>query len=61
MQDTGQTGAMELVSDQPLPISVVPNQMVPTFPSTISNVGPHYSTTVKDQMATREGGVNRSR
>jgi hypothetical protein len=46
MQGTGQTGVMELVSDQPLPISVVPNQMVPTFPSTISNVGPHYSTTI---------------
>jgi hypothetical protein len=42
MQGTGQTGAMELVSDQPLPISVVPNQMVPTFP----NVGPHYSTAI---------------
>jgi hypothetical protein len=27
MQGTGQTGAMELVPDQPLPISVVPNQM----------------------------------
>jgi hypothetical protein len=46
MQGTGQTGAMELVPDQPLTISVVPNQMVPTFPSTISNVGPHYSTTI---------------
>jgi hypothetical protein len=46
MQGIGQTGAMELVSDQPLPISVVPNQMVPTFPNTISNVGPHYSTTI---------------
>jgi hypothetical protein len=37
---------MELVPDQPLPVSVVPNQMVPTFPDTISNVGPHFSTTV---------------
>jgi hypothetical protein len=46
MQGTGQTGAMELVHDQPLPISVMPNQMVPTFPNTISNVGPHYSTTI---------------
>jgi hypothetical protein len=46
MQGTGQTGAMELVPDQPLPISVVPNQMVPTFPNTINNVGPHYSTTI---------------
>jgi hypothetical protein len=45
MQGTGQTGAMELVSDQPLPISGVPNQMVPTFPNTVSNIGPHYSTT----------------
>jgi hypothetical protein len=36
---------MELVPDQPLPISVMPNQMVPTFSNTISNVGPHYSTT----------------
>jgi hypothetical protein len=42
MQGTGQTSAMELVPDQPLPVSVVPNQMVPTFP----NVGPHYSTTI---------------
>jgi hypothetical protein len=46
MQGTGQTGAMELVPNQPLPISVMPNQMVPTFPNTISNVGPHYSTTI---------------
>jgi hypothetical protein len=46
MQGTGQTGAMELVPDQPLPISIVPNQMVPTFPSTIGNVGPHYSKTI---------------
>jgi hypothetical protein len=46
MQGTGQTGAMELVPDQPLPISIVPNQMVPTFPDTISNVRPHYSTTI---------------
>jgi hypothetical protein len=46
MQGTCQTGAMEFVPDQPLPISVVPNQMVPTFPNTISNVGPHYSTTM---------------
>jgi hypothetical protein len=46
MQGTGQTGAMELVPDQPLPVSVVPNQMVPTFPDTISNIGPHYSTTI---------------
>jgi hypothetical protein len=46
MQGTGQTGAMELVPDQPLPISVVPNHMVPTFPDTISNVGPHYSMTI---------------
>jgi hypothetical protein len=37
---TGQTDAMELVSDQPLNIFVVPNQMVPTFLNTISNVGP---------------------
>jgi hypothetical protein len=46
MQGTGQTGAMELVPDQPLPIFVVPNHMVPTFPNTINNVGPHYSTTI---------------
>jgi hypothetical protein len=46
MQGTGQTDAMELVPDQPLPISIMPNQMVPTFPNTISNVGPHYSTTI---------------
>jgi hypothetical protein len=46
MQGTSQTGAMELVPDQPLPVFVVPNQMVPTFPDTINNVGPHYSTTV---------------
>jgi ABC-type transporter Mla maintaining outer membrane lipid asymmetry permease subunit MlaE len=26
MQGTGQTGAMELMSNQPLPISVMPNQ-----------------------------------
>jgi hypothetical protein len=37
---------MELVPDQPLTISIVPNHMVPTFPSTINNVGPHYSTTI---------------
>jgi hypothetical protein len=46
MHGTGQTGAIKLVPDQPLPISVVPNQMVPTFPNRISNVGPHYSTTI---------------
>jgi hypothetical protein len=46
MQGTGQTGAVELVPDQPLPVSVVSNQMVPTFLNTISNVGPHYSTTI---------------
>jgi hypothetical protein len=46
MQGTGQTGAMELVPNQSLPISVVPNQMVPTFPDVIKNVGPHYSTTI---------------
>jgi hypothetical protein len=46
MQGTGQSCDMELVPDQPLPISVVPNQMVPTFSNTISNVGPHYSTTI---------------
>jgi hypothetical protein len=46
MQGTGQTNAMELVPNQPLPISVVPNQMVPTFCNTISSVGPHYSTTI---------------
>jgi hypothetical protein len=37
---------VEVVPDQPLPISVVLTQMVPTFPNTISNVGPHYSTTI---------------
>jgi hypothetical protein len=37
---------MELVLDQPLPVSVVPNKIVPTLPDTISNVGPHYSTTI---------------
>jgi hypothetical protein len=37
MQGTGQTGAMELVPDQPLNIFVVPNQMVHTFLNTISN------------------------
>jgi hypothetical protein len=46
MQGTDHTGAMELVLDQPLPISVMPNQMVPTFRNTISNFGPHYSTTI---------------
>jgi hypothetical protein len=46
MQGTGQTGAMELVRYQPLPISVMPNQMVPTFPNTISSVGSHYSMTI---------------
>jgi hypothetical protein len=46
MQGTGQTGAMELVPDQPLPVCVVPNQMVPTFLDTISNIGPHYSMTI---------------
>jgi hypothetical protein len=43
MQGTGQTGAMELMPDQPLPIFVVPNQMVPALSNTISNTGPHYS------------------
>jgi hypothetical protein len=38
MQGTGQTGAMELVPNQPFPIFVTPNQMVPIFPDTISNV-----------------------
>jgi hypothetical protein len=42
MQGTDQTVAMELVPDQPLPVSIMPNKMVPTFP----NVGPHYSTTI---------------
>jgi hypothetical protein len=46
VQSTGQTGAMEMVPGQPLPLSVVPNQMVPDFPNTISNVVPHYSTTM---------------
>jgi hypothetical protein len=46
MQGIGQTGAMELVPDQSSPISVVPSQMVPTFPDPINNVGPHYSTTI---------------
>jgi hypothetical protein len=46
MQGTGQTSAMELVPDQPLPVFVVPNQMVPTFHDTIINIGPHYSTTI---------------
>jgi hypothetical protein len=46
MQGTDQIGAMELVPDQPLPITVVPNQMVPTFPDAINSVGPHYSTTI---------------
>jgi hypothetical protein len=46
MQGTGQTGAMELVLDQPLPVSVKPNHMVPTFPDTINNVVSHYSTTI---------------
>jgi hypothetical protein len=46
MQGTGQSGAMKLVPNQPLPISVVRNQMVPTFSNTISNVGPHYSATM---------------
>jgi hypothetical protein len=44
VQGTSQTGAMEMVPDQPLPISIVPNQMVPAFSNTISNVGPHYNT-----------------
>jgi hypothetical protein len=46
MQGTGQTGVMDLVPDQALSISIVPSQMVPTFYNTISNVGPHYSTTI---------------
>jgi hypothetical protein len=46
MQGTGQTGAMDLVPDQSLPIYVVPNQMIPIFPDIINNVGPHYSTTI---------------
>jgi hypothetical protein len=46
MQGTCQTGAMDLVPDQPLLISVVPNQMVPAFSNTISNTGPHYSMTM---------------
>jgi hypothetical protein len=46
MQGTDQTGAMELVPDQPLPISVMPSQMVSTFPNTINNIRPHYSTTI---------------
>jgi hypothetical protein len=37
---------MELVLDQPLLISVMPNQMVPAFSNTISNVGHNYSTTM---------------
>jgi hypothetical protein len=37
---------MELVPDQLLLISVMPNQMVPAFSNTISNVGHHYSTTM---------------
>jgi hypothetical protein len=37
---------MEFVLDQPLPIYDMSNQMVPTFSNTISNVGPHYSTTI---------------
>jgi hypothetical protein len=37
---------MELVPNKTLPISVVPNQMIPDFSNTISNVGPHYSTTM---------------
>jgi hypothetical protein len=46
VQGTGQTGAMEVVPNQPLPLSVVPNPMYPTFSNTISNTGPHYSTTM---------------
>jgi hypothetical protein len=46
MQGTSQTGAMEWGPDKSLPISVVPNQMVLTFPDTINNVGPHYNTTI---------------
>jgi hypothetical protein len=46
MQGTSQTGASDLVPNQPLPISVVPNQMVSTISNTISNVRPHYSTTI---------------
>jgi hypothetical protein len=46
MQGTGQTGAMEFVPEQPLPVSVAPNQIVPTFPDAVSNIGPHYSTTI---------------
>jgi hypothetical protein len=37
---------MEVVSNQPLPLSVVPNPMYPTFSNTISSTGPHYSTTM---------------
>jgi hypothetical protein len=37
---------MELVPDQSLPISVVPNQMVPTFPDAINSVGPLYNMTI---------------
>jgi hypothetical protein len=46
MQGTGQPGAMDLALDQPLPIFVVPNQMVPNFSNTISNTGHHYSMTM---------------
>jgi hypothetical protein len=46
MQGIGQTGAMELVPDQSSPITVIPNQTVPTFPDAINSVGPHYSTTI---------------
>jgi hypothetical protein len=42
---------MELVLDQPLPISVVPNQMVPTFSNTINSVGSHYSTTINASVS----------
>jgi hypothetical protein len=45
-QGTGQTGAMEMVPDQPMPHYVMPNQMVPAFPNIISNDGPYYSTTM---------------
>jgi hypothetical protein len=40
------TNALEMVLDQPPPLSVVPSSMVPTFSNTISNTGPHYSTTM---------------
>jgi hypothetical protein len=43
---TSETNALEMVPEQHLPLSTVPSSVVPTFFDTISNIGPHCSTTI---------------